>query len=330
MKTILVLGGAGYIGSHTVYELIDNGYNVVVADNLETGFRKAVHPKARFYQGDIRSKEFCDHVFSSEKIDAVIHFAANSQVGESMVNPLKYYDNNLGGTRTMLQSMIEHGVKYIVFSSTAATYGEPEHVPILETDPTHPTNCYGETKLSMERMFYWASVAHGIRFVALRYFNACGAHMSGKIGEAHDPETHLIPIILQVPNGRRDHVSIYGDDYPTRDGTCVRDYIHVTDLASAHILAAEYLMNGGENNVFNLGNGVGFTVKEIIDTAEKVVGKPIKCEMAPRRAGDPEQLVASSEKAKTVLGWKPKYDDIETIIGSAWNWHKEHPHGYDD
>ena len=237
MKTILVLGGAGYIGSHTVYELIDNGYDVVVADNLETGFRKAVHPKARFYQGDIRNKEFCDHVFSSEKIDAVIHFAANSQVGESMVNPLKYYDNNLGGTRTMLQSMIEHGVKYIVFSSTAATYGEPERVPILETDPTHPTNCYGETKLSMERMFYWASVAHGIHFVALRYFNACGAHMSGKIGEAHNPETHLIPIVLQVPNGQRDHVSIFGDDYPTRDGTCVRDYIHVTDLASAHILA---------------------------------------------------------------------------------------------
>ena len=330
MKTILVLGGAGYIGSHTVYELIDNGYDVVVADNLETGFRKAVHPKARFYQGDIRNKEFCDHVFSSEKIDAVIHFAANSQVGESMVNPLKYYDNNLGGTRTMLQSMIEHGVKYIVFSSTAATYGEPERVPILETDPTHPTNCYGDTKLAMERMFYWASVAHGIHFVALRYFNACGAHMSGKIGEAHNPETHLIPIVLQVPHGQRDHVSILGDDYPTRDGTCVRDYIHVTDLASAHILAAEYLMNGGENNVFNLGNGVGFTVKEIIDTAEKVVGKPIKYEMAARRAGDPAQLVASSEKAKKVLGWKPKYDDIETIIGSAWNWHKEHPHGYDD
>ena len=223
VKTILVLGGAGYIGSHTVYELIDNGYDVVVADNMETGFRAAVHPKARFYQGDIRNKAFCDHVFSSEKIDAVIHFAANSQVGESMVDPLKYYDNNLGGTRTMLQSMIEHGVKYIVFSSTAATYGEPERVPILETDPTHPTNCYGETKLSMERMFYWASVAHGIHFVALRYFNACGAHMSGKIGEAHNPETHLILIVLQVPNGQRDHVSIFGDDYPTRDGTCVRD-----------------------------------------------------------------------------------------------------------
>ena len=259
-----------------------------------------------------------------------IPLAEVPEIQKRMICTCRKYCKPVITATQMLQSMIEHGVKYIVFSSTAATYGEPEHVPILETDPTHPTNCYGETKLSMERMFYWASVAHGIRFVALRYFNACGAHMSGKIGEAHDPETHLIPIILQVPNGRRDHVSIYGDDYPTRDGTCVRDYIHVTDLASAHILAAEYLMNGGENNVFNLGNGVGFTVKEIIDTAEKVVGKPIKCEMAPRRAGDPAQLVASSEKAKTVLGWKPKYDDIETIIGSAWNWHKEHPHGYDD
>ena len=227
MKTILVLGGAGYIGSHTVYELIDNGYDVVVADNLETGFRKAVHPKARFYQGDIRNKEFCDHVFSSEKIDAVIHFAANSQVGESMVNPLKYYDNNLGGTRTMLQSMIEHGVKYIVFSSTAATYGEPERVPILETDPTHPTNCYGETKLSMERMFYWASVAHGIHFVALRYFNACGAHMSGKIGEAHNPETHLIPIVLQVPNGQRDHAGTALR--AGRGGVCLQRYAQRTD-----------------------------------------------------------------------------------------------------
>ena len=329
MKTILVLGGAGYIGSHTVYELIDHGYDVVVADNLETGFRAAVHPKARFYEGDIRDRAFCDRVFSSEHIDAVIHFAANSQVGESMVTPLKYYDNNLGGTRTMLASMIAHGVKYIVFSSTAAAYGEPECVPIPETAPTHPTNCYGDMKLAMERMFHWASVAHGIHFVALRYFNACGAHLSGKIGEAHDPETHLIPIVLQVPNGRREAVSIFGDDYPTRDGTCVRDYVHVTDLAAAHILAAEYLMNGGENNVFNLGNGVGFTVREIIDTAERVVGRPIACRMAPRRAGDPAQLVASSEKARTVLGWDPKYADIETIIASAWRWHKEHPHGYD-
>ena len=324
---ILVLGGAGYIGSHTVYELIDAGRDVVIADNLEIGHIEAVHPKAKFYQGDIRNREFVDSVFESEHIDGVIHFAANSLVGESMTNPLKYYDNNLCGTKVLLESMVAHGIDKIVFSSTAATYGEPERVPILETDKTEPTNCYGETKLSMEKMFKWVGKAHGLRFVSLRYFNACGAHVSG---EAHNPESHLIPLILQVPNGQRDFISIFGDDYDTKDGTCIRDYIHVTDLAQAHILAMDYLMNGGENNVFNLGNGVGFTVKEIIDTAEKVVGKPIKCEMAERRAGDPAQLVASSEKAKTVLGWKPKYDDIETIIGSAWNWHKEHPHGYED
>ena len=337
MGKILVTGGTGYLGTHMLVELVKQGYEPLCVDNLHNSnpsvllaVKEICGKEIPFIKADAGDVAAMRALFAEYQIDAVIHFAANSQVGESMVNPLKYYDNNLGGTRTMLQSMIEHGVKYIVFSSTAATYGEPERVPILETDPTHPTNCYGDTKLAMERMFYWASVAHGIHFVALRYFNACGAHMSGKIGEAHNPETHLIPIVLQVPNGQRDHVSIFGDDYPTRDGTCVRDYIHVTDLASAHILAAEYLMNGGENNVFNLGNGVGFTVKEIIDTAEKVVGKPIKCEMAARRAGDPAQLVASSEKAKTVLGWKPKYDDIETIIGSAWNWHKEHPHGYED
>ena len=330
MKTILVLGGAGYIGSHTVYELIDNGYDVVVADNLETGFRKAVHPKARFYQGDIRNKEFCDHVFSSEKIDAVIHFAANSQVGESMVNPLKYYDNNLGGTRTMLQSMIEHGVKYIVFSSTAATYGEPRSVPILESDPTEPTNPYGETKLAMEKMFKWVGAAHGIRFVSLRYFNACGAHESGKIGEAHAPESHLIPLILQVPNGQREFISIFGGDYPTKDGTCVRDYIHVTDLAQAHILAAQYLMDGGKSDVFNLGNGVGFTVKEVVEVARAVTGHPIPARIVERRAGDPAQLIASSEKAKKILGWNPQHAELEEIVASAWKWHKSHPHGFAD
>ncbi len=328
MKTILVLGGAGYIGSHTVYELMDNGYDVAVVDNLETGFIEAIHPKARFYKGDIRDKGFIDSVFEREQVDAVIHFAANSQVGESMVKPLKYYDNNVGGTRTMLQSMIEHGVKNIVFSSTAATYGEPERVPIMENDSTKPTNCYGETKLAMEHMFHWASVAHELHFVALRYFNACGAHPNGHIGEAHDPETHLIPIVLQVPNGQREYVGVFGDDYETRDGTCVRDYIHVSDLASAHVLAAEYLVSGGKNDVFNLGNGVGFTVKEIVDAAEKVVGRPIPRKVIPRRAGDPAQLVASSEKAKRVLGWKPKYDDIDTIISTAWRWHSAHPHGY--
>lgn len=325
---ILVLGGAGYIGSHTVYELIDAGRDVVVADNLLTGFRQAVHPKARFYQLDIRDREALDRLFESEKVDGVIHFAASSQVGESMEKPLKYYDNNLYGTMVLLQAMVAHGVDKIVFSSTAATYGEPKRVPILEDDPTDPTNCYGETKLAMEHMMGWVSRAHGLHFVALRYFNACGAHVSGKIGEAHDPETHLIPVILQVPGGKREKISIFGDDYPTKDGTCVRDYIHVTDLAQAHILALDYLYQGGKNDVFNLGNGVGFTVKEVIDVAREVTGHPIPAEICPRRAGDPAQLIASSEKAVSVLGWKPQYNDLATIISSAWRWHKDHPNGF--
>ena len=320
---ILVLGGAGYIGSHTVYELIGSGADVVVADNLETGHREAVHPQARFYQGDIRSRDFLDRLFQQEAIDAVIHFAANSLVGESMMNPLKYYDNNLCGTKVLLEAMVAHNVRKIVFSSTAATYGEPVNIPILETDPTHPTNTYGETKLAMERMFHWVGKAHGLRYVSLRYFNACGAHKSGKIGEMHQAETHLIPIILQVPLGKRKSVSIYGEDYDTRDGTCVRDYIHVTDLAQAHILAVEYLNRGGESDIFNLGNGVGFTVKEVIECARKVTGHPIPAISAPRRAGDPAQLVASSEKAKNILGWNPQYDDLETIIASAWNFHRK-------
>ncbi len=325
---ILVLGGAGYIGSHTVYELIAAGRDVVVADNLLTGFRAAVHPKARFYELDIRDQAALDKLFETEQIEGVIHFAASSQVGESMKDPLKYYDNNLYGTTVLLRSMVAHGVDKIVFSSTAATYGEPQRVPILESDPTVPTNCYGETKLSMEKMMRWTSQAHGLRYVALRYFNACGAHPSGAIGEAHDPETHLIPLILQVPNGTRAKISIFGDDYPTPDGTCIRDYIHVTDLAQAHILALDYLMNGGENNVFNLGNGVGFSVKEVIDVARKVTGHAIPAEICPRRAGDPAQLVASSEKAKSVLGWKPQFADLETIVSTAWAWHQSHPHGY--
>lgn len=326
---ILVLGGAGYIGSHTVYELIDAGRDVVVADNLETGFRAAVHPKARFYEGDIRDRAFIDRVFDSEQIEGVIHFAANSQVGESMVKPLKYYDNNLCGTKTLLESMVAHGVDKIVFSSTAATYGEPERVPIMEDDRTCPTNCYGETKLAMEHMMKWTSIAHGLRFVALRYFNACGAHASGAIGEAHNPETHLIPLILQVPNGQREKIAIFGEDYPTPDGTCIRDYIHVSDLAQAHILALDYLLAGNDNNVFNLGNGVGFSVKEVIEETRCVTGHPIPAKVEPRRAGDPAQLIASSQKAKDVLGWKPKYDDLHTIIDTAWKWHQAHPHGFE-
>mgnify|MGYP001055016128 FL=1 len=325
---ILVLGGAGYIGSHTVYELVDYGEEVVIVDNLETGHVEAVHPKAKFYQGDIRNRAFVDRVFEENKIDAVIHFAANSLVGESMTNPLKYYDNNLCGTKVLLDSMVAHRIDKIVFSSTAATYGEPENIPILETDKTCPTNCYGETKLSMEKMFKWTGRAHGLRYVSLRYFNACGAHESGRIGEAHAPETHLIPLILQVPNGKREAITIYGDDYPTPDGTCIRDYIHVTDLAMAHIQAVQYLRAGNPSNIFNLGNGVGFSVKEVIEAARAVTGHPIPAVIEGRRAGDPARLIASSEKAREVLGWNPQHDDLSKIIASAWKWHQGHPDGF--
>jgi len=320
--SVLVLGGAGYIGSHTVYELIENGEDVVIIDNLETGHLEAVHPNARFYKGDIRNAEFLDEVFSKEKIDTVIHFAANSLVGESVKNPLKYYDNNLYGTKVLLSAMVKHNIDKIVFSSTAATYGNPENIPILESDRTEPTNPYGETKLSMEKMIKWVGKAHNIRYVALRYFNACGAHENGKIGENHNPETHLLPNILKVALGENECVNIFGDDYKTKDGTCVRDYIHVIDLAQAHILAMKYLREGNESNVFNLGNGVGFTVNEIVESTRKVTGKGIKAVVAPRRAGDPDILVASSEKAKKILGWEPKYTDIEKIIDTAWKYHK--------
>ncbi|MDO4531293.1 MAG: UDP-glucose 4-epimerase GalE, partial [Bacillota bacterium] len=255
-------------------------------------------------------------------------FAAYSLVGESVEKPLKYYENNLCKTRDFLEVMVEKGVDKIVFSSTAATYGEPERVPIMENDRTEPTNPYGETKLAMEKMFKWTANAHGIRYVSLRYFNACGAHVSGEIGEAHSPESHLIPLILQVPNGQREFISIFGNDYPTPDGTCIRDYIHVTDLAMAHILAVDYLEKGGASDIFNLGNGVGFSVKEVVETARKVTGHPIPAKEVARRAGDPAQLIASSEKAKTVLGWNPKQDSLEEIISTAWKWHQAHPNGF--
>ena len=325
---LLVLGGAGYIGSHTALELIKKGHEVVVVDNLVTGYVKAVPEKATFYQGDIRDFDFLDDLFKKEKIDAVIHFAAYSLVGESVKNPLKYYDNNLYGTKVLLDAMIKNDIKKIVFSSTAATYGEPENIPILETDRTCPTNPYGETKLAMEKMFHWASKAHGLSYVSLRYFNACGADATGQIGEAHNPESHLIPLVLQVPNGKRESVSIYGTDYDTPDGTCIRDYIHVTDLAEAHILAVEYLAKGGESNIFNLGNGVGYSVREVIETARRVTGHPIPATEVPRRAGDPARLVASGEKAKNILGWEPKIKQLNEIVESAWKWHKAHPEGY--
>lgn len=325
---VLILGGAGYIGSHTVYEFLDRNLDVVVADNLQSGHIEALHPDARFYQGDIRDKDFLDNLFKKENIDSVIHFAANSLVGESMQDPLKYYDNNLYGTMVLLKSMVENNVKKIVFSSTAATYGEPENIPILETDNTNPTNTYGETKLSMEKMFKWVSLAHGVNFVSLRYFNACGAHKSSKIGEDHSPETHLIPIVLQVANKKRQSVNIFGNDYQTSDGTCIRDYIHVSDLASAHYLALEYLNKGGKSDIFNLGNGVGFSVKEVIDASREVTGDKIPAIVSKRREGDPKTLIASSDKARNILGWQPKYTDLKEIIQTAWMWHKNHPEGY--
>ena len=328
---VLVLGGAGYIGSHTVYELINKNHKVVIIDNLETGYKQAIHKEAKFYEGDLRDKTFLNEVFKKENdIDGIIHFAANSLVGESMENPLKYYDNNLIGTKVLLEAMIENNITKIVFSSTAATYGEPENIPILESDKTEPTNTYGETKLAMEKMFKWVSKAHNLNYVSLRYFNACGAYKDGTIGEAHNPETHLIPIILQVANGTREQINIFGDDYNTKDGTCIRDYIHVSDLADAHILAMEYLLKGGENNTFNLGNGVGFTVKEVIETAKKVTGKDIKAVISERRVGDPAVLVASSQKAKEVLKWNPTRNSLEEIIKSAWKWHSLNPNGFDN
>ena len=327
---ILVCGGAGYIGSHAVHALVEKGEDVVIVDNLQTGHRGALNPAAKFYEGDIRDASVLDRIFTKNKIEAVIHFAANSLVGESMEKPLLYFNNNVYGMQVLLEAMVRHGVDKIVFSSTAATYGEPKRVPIHEDDETCPTNTYGETKLTMEKMMKWVSRANGVRYVSLRYFNAAGALPDGSIGEDHKTETHLIPLILQVPTGRRDHITVFGDDYPTPDGTCLRDYIHVVDLADAHVLALEYLRKGGASDIFNLGNGQGFSVKEMIAAAEKATGRSIKVEIGARRAGDPAQLIASSEKARSVLGWKPQFTDVEQVIGTAWKWHESHPHGYED
>ncbi len=326
--SVLVVGGAGYIGSHTVRRLLEAGEDVVIVDALYTGHKEAVPENCRLYEFDIRDEAALDELFKNEEIDTVIHFGAFSIVGESMKDPLKYYDNNLGGTLSLLKVMTRHRIPRIVFSSTAATYGEPEQIPIHENDKTSPTNPYGETKLAMEKMFHWSNLAGGPNYVALRYFNACGADESAEIGEDHNPETHLIPLILQVPLGTRDKISIFGTDYQTPDGTCIRDYIHVDDLANAHILAMNYLRDGGKSDVFNLGNGTGFSVRQVIDAAEEVVGTAIPREEKERREGDPAKLVASSNKAKEVLGWTPEKTDLPTIISSAWKWHRSHPEGF--
>ncbi len=325
--TILVTGGAGYIGSHCVAELLKHDEDVVIIDNLQQGHRNAILG-GRLYVGDIRDRAIMDQVFTENKIDGVIHFAANSLVGASMKEPYEYYHNNVYGNLCLLEQMNRYGVKNIVFSSTAATYGEPEQVPIVESDRTLPTSTYGETKLAMERMMHWFDIAHGIKYVALRYFNAAGAHENGKIGEDHDPETHLIPLILQVPLGQREYISIYGSDYPTKDGTCVRDYLHVSDLANAHILALNKLRNGGQSDVYNLGSGSGYSVLEMVEVARKVTGHPIPAVIVDRRAGDPAVLIASSDKIKRELGWNPHKDNVNTLVQDAWNWHSKHPNGY--
>lgn len=326
---ILVTGGAGYIGSHTVAELLERNEEVIVVDNLEKGHKPAVLG-GKLIVGDLRDKEFIKNVFLQNDIEAVIHFAAYIEVGESVSDPLKYYNNNVAVTLNLLTAMKEAGVKKVVFSSTAATYGEPENVPILETDRTLPTNPYGETKLSVEKALKWSDGAYGIKHVILRYFNACGAHISGKIGEDHSPESHLIPLIIQAAMGKRDSIKIFGNDYNTPDGTCVRDYIHVSDLAQAHYLALQKLRKEDGSEIYNLGNGKGFSVKEVVDVVRKVTGKNITAVDAPRRPGDPAILVASSEKIKKELNWHPKMNDLETIVSTAWEWHSKHPDGYND
>ncbi|MFL0556347.1 UDP-glucose 4-epimerase GalE [Paenibacillus barengoltzii] len=326
---ILVTGGAGYIGSHTVAALLEQGREVVVIDNLQTGHREALLG-GKLYEGDLRDKPLLAKLFAENEIEAVIHFAANSLVGESMKDPVKYFDNNVYGTLCLLDAMDQANVRKIVFSSTAATYGEPEKVPIEERDPTRPTNVYGETKLTMERMMAWFDQVLGIKYVSLRYFNAAGAHESGKIGEDHRPESHLIPLIIQAALGQRPSIQVFGDDYNTGDGTCIRDYIHVSDLADAHLRAVDHLLSGGESDVFNLGNGQGFSVKEVIETVKQVTGRDFPVVISPRRAGDPAVLIASSDKARRVLGWNPTRNKLSSIIESAWQWHNSHPNGYND
>ena len=322
---VLVTGGAGYIGSVVCSQLLARGHAVVVYDNLSHGYKAAVAPDAELIIGEVADRAALDKIFRAGDIDAVMHFAALIEAGESMKTPERFFRNNSASTLTLLESMLEHRVSRLVFSSTAALYGEPESTPIRETDPLRPTNPYGESKLLVERMLEWFHRIHGLRYSSLRYFNAAGA--ADNLGEAHQPETHLIPLVLQAALGKRDAISVFGTDYPTPDGTCVRDYIHVLDLAQAHLLALEALQTRSQL-IYNLGNGRGFSVREVIETARRVTGKPIETIEAPRRAGDPAVLVASSEAIQHELEWHPRYPELTTIIGTAWEWHQAHPNGY--
>ncbi len=326
--SILVVGGAGYIGSHMVLELIRNGEDVIVVDSLMTGHKESVNEKAKLFVGDIKDKEFLRDVFSKNQIESVIDFAAFSLVGESVSNPLKYFENNVYGTNCLLEVMNEFNVKEIVFSSTASVYDGEGSEPLNEFDNINPTNPYGESKLCVEKILKWVDKAFDIKYAVLRYFNVAGADIEGKIGEAHTTETHLIPLVLKTAQGLREKIMIYGDDYETLDGTCIRDYIHVTDLCTAHRLALKHIRETKKSCTYNLGNGKGFSVKEIISTCKKVTGIDFKEETIERRAGDPAILIASSDRIVKDLGWKPQFDTLEKIIETAWVWHKNNPNGY--
>lgn len=322
---VLITGGAGYIGSVVAAELVKTGNQVIVYDNLSHGHRAAVPVEAEFLEGSIGDRQKLEELFSRQRIDAVMHFAALIETGESMHCPERYFRNNSADTLVLLESMLAKGINQFVFSSTAAVYGNPQRTPILEEDPLLPTNAYGQSKVLVEQILVWLNRIHGFRYASLRYFNVAGS--SGHRGEAHEPETHLIPLLLQVASGKRESISILGTDYPTPDGTCIRDYVHIADLASAHLLALQGLEKQ-DKLIYNLGNGNGFTVREVIEVARKVTGRPIPAVESARRPGDPAVLVASAKKIKEELGWQPKYKDLHLIVGSAWEWHQTHPEGY--
>ena len=318
---ILVTGGAGYIGSHVLKALLKEGHQVITLDNLQKGYKEAV-TGGKFIEGDLADEKLLNKIMKEDEIEGVIHLAADSLVGESMEKPGKYYMNNFANGINLLQAMINNDVKNIVFSSTAAVYGEPDEIPIKENNKTEPTSTYGESKLFFEKALKRYDDTYGLKYASLRYFNAAGADPEGEIGEAHDPETHLIPIVLQTALGIRDKIYIFGDDYPTNDGSCIRDYIHVNDLAAAHLLALEALAEGKESSIYNLGSGEGYSVKEVIDTVKEVTGRDFEVEVSERRAGDPAVLIASSDKIQKELDWQPKYTELEKIISTAWQWHK--------